>query len=68
MYDSLSNAPYTSDTANIEAELLQRPLPEHLELDHQLRIRTLERWWEVKDSQRAQKNAALMRQSPRHIG
>ncbi|CAL8582885.1 hypothetical protein XPA_008526 [Xanthoria parietina] len=67
MYDSLSNAPYTSDTANIEAELLQRPLPEHLEFDHQLRIRTLERWWEVKDSQRAQKNTALMRQSPRPI-
>ncbi|KAI4227337.1 MAG: hypothetical protein L6R36_002480 [Xanthoria steineri] len=67
MYDSLSNAPYTIDTANIEAELLQRPLPEHLELDHQLRIRTLERWWEVKDSQRAQKNTALMRQSPRRI-
>lgn len=67
MYDSLSNAPYTSNTANTEAELLQRPLPEDLELDHQLRIRTLERWWEVKDSQRTQRNTAVMRQSSQRI-
>ncbi|KAL9000995.1 MAG: hypothetical protein Q9169_000479 [Polycauliona sp. 2 TL-2023] len=56
MYDSLSNAPYILSTANIETKLLQRPLPDDLELDHQLRIQTLERWWEVKSAQRKRGN------------
>ncbi|KAL8803303.1 MAG: hypothetical protein Q9182_003261 [Xanthomendoza sp. 2 TL-2023] len=53
-YDNLSNAPYTPDTANAEAGLMKTPLSEDMDFDHQLRILTLERWWEVKNAQRAQ--------------
>ncbi|KAI4188595.1 MAG: hypothetical protein L6R41_002023 [Letrouitia leprolyta] len=58
-YDQLSNAPYTAATANVEAELLQVPLPEELLLEHQLRVLTLVRWWEVKNEQRRRQRQRL---------
>ncbi|KAL8683382.1 MAG: hypothetical protein Q9186_000644 [Xanthomendoza sp. 1 TL-2023] len=53
-YHKLSNAPYTPEMANAEAALMQTPLSKDMEFDYQLRILTLERWWEVKNAQRAQ--------------
>ncbi|KAL8936577.1 MAG: hypothetical protein Q9211_004115 [Gyalolechia sp. 1 TL-2023] len=54
-YDQLSGAPYTAATASIEDELLRLPLPEGVLLEYQLRILTLERWWDVKNAQQQQR-------------
>ncbi|KAI4121250.1 MAG: hypothetical protein LQ338_006468 [Usnochroma carphineum] len=51
-YDMLSGTPYTEVTARVEAELLQTPLSDEVYLDHRFRVLTLERWWQVKNTQR----------------
>ncbi|KAI4178267.1 MAG: hypothetical protein LQ348_005646 [Seirophora lacunosa] len=57
-YNALSGTPSSLEMAHTEAGLIERPLCDEILLDHLLRVRTLERWWDVKNAQRERKTAS----------
>ena len=63
-YDHLSNAPYTAATASVEAELIEVPMSAEAQLDHQLRILTLERWWQIRNAQYVDQKQRQQRRGP----